>query len=124
MLPAEENEDEPGTDLREAECAADSLGERRAALAAASPPLARAVRLQELLWMQSAGKRGLHGRAEGHGDWMSSQCPKASARVRIASPRAKVGVTYFRDGLSCVDVKTQRERARDVQRHGRTERSG
>ena len=34
MLPAEENEDEPGTGLREAECAADSLGERRAALAA------------------------------------------------------------------------------------------
>ena len=35
VKPAEVNEDEPGTDVREAGCAADSLEELRAALAAA-----------------------------------------------------------------------------------------
>ena len=34
VMPAEVNGDEPGTDLQEAECAADSLEELRAALAA------------------------------------------------------------------------------------------
>ena len=42
-MPAEGNEDEPGTDLREAECAADSLEELRAALAATAAERGAAV---------------------------------------------------------------------------------
>ena len=72
VLPAEENEDEPGTDLREAERAADSLGERRAALAAA---------------MQSTDKRGLRSRAEGHAvcaGWRLHRPPAAGPVCRVA----------------------------------------
>ena len=75
---AEVYEDEPGTDLRDAECAADSLEELRAARAAAG---------------QSAGKRGLRGRAEGH-----AVCARAGVPTdhqppgRCASGRVKTGI--------------------------------
>ena len=75
---AEVYEDEPGTDLREAECAADSLEELRAARAAAG---------------QSAGKRGLRSRAEGH-----AVCARAGVPTdrqppgRCASGRVKTGI--------------------------------
>ena len=67
---AEVYEDEPGTDLREAECAASSLDELRAARAAAG---------------QSAGKRGLRSRAEGHAvcaGWRPHE-PPAVGPVRL-----------------------------------------
>ena len=78
-------------------CAGPFLLAVRAALAAAGPPLARAIELRGLLWMQGAGKRGLRSRAERHGGWVSSQCPEASAQGRIASPQAKVGATFATD---------------------------
>ena len=80
MLPAEENEDEPSTDLREAECAADSLEERRAALAAAAAE-------REAAAVQSADKRGLRSRAEGHAvcaGWRLHRPPAAGPVCRVA----------------------------------------
>ena len=66
--PAEVDEDEPGMVLLERLDVPGSLEELRAARAAAGPPLARAVKLRGLLWMQGAGKHGARSRAEGDGD--------------------------------------------------------
>ena len=74
---------------------------RRGRTTAAGPPLARVRGLRGLLWMQ--GVSALCERAEGHEadakrhGWVVSQCPKASAQGRFASPRAKVGVTFVTD---------------------------
>ena len=79
MLPAEENEDGPGTDLREAECAADSLEELRAALAATAAE-------REAAAVQSADKRGLCSRAERHAvcaGWRLHRPPAAGPVCRV-----------------------------------------
>ena len=74
---------------------------RRGRTTAAGPPLARVRGLRGLLWMQ--GVSALCERAEGHEadakrhGWVDSQCPKASAQGRFASPQAKVRVTFVMD---------------------------
>ena len=74
---------------------------RRGRTTAAGPPLARVRGLRGLLWMQ--GVSALCERAKGHEadakrhGWVDSQCPKASAQGRFASPQAKVRVTFVMD---------------------------
>ena len=84
-MPAEVNGDEPGTDLQEAECAADSLEELRAALAAAVAErgaAAGAERGQARLTQSCRGARCVCGLA-----FPRTASRRADAPGRVSRPR-------------------------------------